>query len=161
MNWFDKELQQLQDCPSVNLIIHVTRANAASDDSSSLESTNAVGDPEKRSRPVGDVEKGTPVVGDIEKGKKEAIGQAVAVSGIRKGRPDIASLITGCLSQCSVDDRVGVGACGPINMIESTREVTCRNMFDNGPSITLHTEVSEIFLPSLEYFGRANVIPGI
>lgn len=135
----------------MNLIIHVTRDNAASDDSSSLESTKAVGDPEK----------GTPVVGDIEKGKKEAIGQAVAVSGVRKGRPDIASLITDRLSQCSVDDRVGVGACGPINMIESTREVTCRSMFDSGPSITLHTEVSEIFRLSLEYFDSANVIPGI
>jgi hypothetical protein len=160
LNWFDKELQQLQDCPSVNLIIHVTRDNAASDDSSSLESTN-VGDPEKRAPPVGDVEKETPVVGDIEKGKKEAIGQAVAVSGVRKVRPDIASLITDCLSQCSVDDRVGVGACGPFNMIESTREVACRSMFDNGPSITLHTEVSEIFRLSLECFGSANVISGI
>lgn len=162
MDWFGKELQQLQDCPSVNLLIHVTRDDALSDNLSSSGFLTVAGEPEKGPTAVEDVVKGALVMADVEKGKEEVTGQAtVSVSAIRKGRPDIAVLIADCLSQCVVRERVGVGACGPVNIIESTREVTCRSIFDSGPFITFHSEVIRIFQSFVSFWGDANTITGI
>lgn len=162
MDWFSKELQELQDCPSVNVIIHITREDAPSSAYSSSGSIIVTSDTEKKALAFGDVEKGSPVVGDFEKTKEEVTGQTtVSISALRKGRPDIAVLMADCLSQCSEDEYVGIGACGPINIIESTREVACRSTFDNGPFITLHTEVSEVFELSSSYLAGADNITGI
>jgi hypothetical protein len=122
LNWFEKELQQLQASPCVNLFIHVSRDEVVSEDCSSLDSA--------------------PVTADVEKGKEETGGQAIPLSARRKGRPDIANLLASCISQCSLESRIGVGACGPIQMIETTRDAISQSMYDNGPSITFHTEVS-------------------
>lgn len=124
MNWFEKELQQLQSSPCVNLFIHVSRDEVAFEDYSSLDSA--------------------PVTADIEKGKEETGGQAIPLSARRKGRPDIVNLLANSISQCSLESRIGVGACGPIQMIETTRDAIYQSKHDNGPSITLHTEVSTL-----------------
>lgn len=84
----------------------------------------------------------TPVTEDVEKGKEETGGQAIPIFAQQKGRPDIANLLASCFSQCSLESKIGVGACGPIQMIEAARDAIYQSTYDNGPSITLHTEVS-------------------
>ncbi|KAJ5670752.1 uncharacterized protein N7477_006115 [Penicillium maclennaniae] len=144
LKWFEKELQQLQDCPWINLLIHVTRDDAPSDELSSSGSIPVAGKSEKGPLAVENIDRGAPVIADIEKAKGEMTGQtSISVSVIRKGRPDIASLIADCLSQCSLGDRVGVGACGPMKIIESTREVTSRSVFDGWPLIDFYSEEFE------------------
>ena len=122
LKWFEMELQQLQASSCVNLFLHVSRDEIVSEDCSSLDST--------------------PVTEDVEKGKEETGGQAIPIFAQQKGRPDIANLLASCFSQCSLDSKIGVGVCGPIQMIEAARDAIYQRTYDNGPSITLHTEVS-------------------
>ncbi|KAF4182982.1 hypothetical protein CNMCM7927_009359 [Aspergillus lentulus] len=120
LNWFEKELQQLQESPCVNLFIHVSR-DVTSEHCSSLDLAL--------------------VAGDVEKGNEEANGRPIPICDRRKGRPDTANLLASCISQCSLESRIGVGVCGPIQMIETTRAAIYQCTYDNGPSITLHAEV--------------------
>lgn len=85
---------------------------------------------------------GTTSVGsDIEKGKEETTRSLEYMSYVRRGRPNIADLVSNGISRCPPHYQVGVGACGPTKILEGTREATTQKAFDNGPSITLHTEV--------------------
>lgn len=80
---------------------------------------------------------------DVEKGPlNSAMTPTLPATKIRKGRPDILSLVPSCIANCSVGDRVGIGACGPAEMLDATRKAVARGMHGDGPSITLHTEVS-------------------
>ncbi|BAE61942.1 unnamed protein product [Aspergillus oryzae RIB40] len=58
---------------------------------------------------------------------------------MKKGRPDIRLLISDCISGCGSEERVGIGGCGPIGMIDTLRQVV-RERQISGPSVTLHTE---------------------
>lgn len=42
----------------------------------------------------------------------------------------------------NLDDRVIVGACGPSELMSTTREAVNNELLNGGPSITLYTEVS-------------------
>lgn len=121
LNWFQNELRELQT-PFVNLHIYVSQETSTPNDSSSVElGTN----------------------GDMEQGKVEDSRQ-YSVSSARKGRPDVASLVNECLSQPSLSQsqqRIGVGACGPARLLDATKEAVMNPAHDNGPFITLHTEV--------------------
>ncbi|KAJ6116005.1 hypothetical protein N7523_006422 [Penicillium sp. IBT 18751x] len=144
LNWFEEELQQLQDCPWVNVLIYVTRDDAPSDELSNSGSMLVAGGSEKGPLAVENVDRGAPVIADVEKAKGQMTGQtSISMSAIRNGRPELASLIADCLSQCPLGDRVGVGACGPMKIIDQTREVTSRSIFDSGPLITFHSEEFE------------------
>lgn len=68
--------------------------------------------------------------------------QAIQLANIQKGRPDVFNLVTSCISQCGSESRVGIGACGPTQMIQMTRNAVSQETYDAGPSITLHAEVS-------------------
>ncbi|KAF7718869.1 Uncharacterized protein PECH_007184 [Penicillium ucsense] len=121
LKWFENELQQLQENPAVNLHIHVSRDDASSgDDSLSLELAQ------------------TTI--DVEKGTEKNECKTISVAARRKGRPDIANLLTSCISQCGPEVRIGVAACGPSQMTKATRAAVYQRTFDVGPSITLHTE---------------------
>lgn len=122
-------------------MIYVTRDDVVSENASSFETVQGTGDDGEKGASSG--------FEDVEKGKEEKSGGAVSLSGLRKGRPDIAHLVTDCVSRCSLEDRIGVGACGPFNLIESTREAVSRKDYDKGPSITFHSEVSGFFGTSL------------
>ena len=61
---------------------------------------------------------------------------------IQKGRPDIQSHLAPCAKTCAPTDRIGIGACGPDGLIKSTREALVQSTFSDGPSMTLHSEVS-------------------
>lgn len=103
----------------MNLLIYVSRDDAAVDLLSQTDTT---------------------AVGDLEKGH-EGRRLGVPVANLRKGRPDIAALITDSLSVCATTDQVGVGACGPVEILDTTRHTLFHRTFDEGPFITLHTEV--------------------
>jgi hypothetical protein len=134
LNWFAKELKELQQTPFVNLIIYVTRNNVISEDTSSPEMIEANGSENVAS----------PMIGDIEKGQKENDKEAISAPEFQKGRPDISYLLTECLSRCSIEDRVGVGACGPSDLLDYAREAVSRREYDHGPSITFHSEVNPL-----------------
>lgn len=134
-SWFAKELKELRRTSFVNLIIHVTRDDIISENASSFETLQA-----------NELENGlSSVSGDVEKGHDEDSKDACHIPDFRKGRPDIEQLVTDCLSRCSVEDRVGVGACGPSDLLESTRKAVSRKEYDNGPSIIFHSEVNSFF----------------
>lgn len=105
----------------MNLFLHVSRGEVVSENCSSLDST--------------------PVTEDVEKGKEEIGAQAIPVFAQQKGRLNVANRLAGCFSQCNSESKIGVGACGPIQMIEDVRNAIYQSTYDNGPSITLHTEV--------------------
>ncbi|KAJ5103864.1 hypothetical protein N7532_004393 [Penicillium argentinense] len=121
LRWFEQELQELQDSSRVNFLVYVSRDDPGSD-SSSLDSTG--------------------LIGDLEKSKEGITGQTIHLVGVRKGRPDIPNLVAYCISQCGIESRIGVGACGPAQMIKAIRETVSKETYDKGPSTTLHTEVS-------------------
>jgi hypothetical protein len=79
------------------------------------------------------------VFSDVETGQDEKSKEACPIPNVRKGRPDIEQLATDCLSRCSLEDCVGVGACDPSDLLESTREAVSRKDYDNGPSIIFHS----------------------
>lgn len=109
----------------MNLFIYVT-SDTTSDkrsDSSSLASTGAID--------------------DAEKGREGVTDQAIGLPSIRYGRPDVFNLVTYFISQCGSESRVGVGACGPTQMIRMTQNAVSQEANDIGPSITFHTEVSD------------------
>jgi hypothetical protein len=132
LNWFAEELKDLRQTPFVNLIIYVTRNNVISEDASSPEMIKANGSENVASS----------VVGDIEKGQKENDKEAISAPEFQKGHPEIPYLLTECLSRCSIEDRVGVGACDPSDLLDYARNAVSRKEYDNGPSITFHSEVN-------------------
>ncbi|KAJ5167712.1 uncharacterized protein N7482_003306 [Penicillium canariense] len=138
LNWFEKELQQLEESPCVNLFLYVSRDEVVSADSSSLDSAL--------------------MTSDVEKGREMA-DRTSRCSPPSRGRPDVGNLIASCISHCDSEFRIGVGACGPSELIAAAREATSQSAYDNGPSITLHTEVDtppawQIVLP----YGPANTV---
>lgn len=73
--------------------------------------------------------------------EKQTLKETSSFHPVKKGRPDIARHMADCFSQCRPEDRVGIGACGPSDMLEATRNILAKGIYDGGPSITLHTEV--------------------
>jgi hypothetical protein len=120
LKWFQDELRELQDSQFVNMFIHVSQDDTTDDSSSG----------------------GTITVGDIKNRKKETMGSFEYMSLIRRGRPNIADLVANRISRCPPQYQVRVGTCGPMKLLEETREASFQEVLDNGPSITLHTEVS-------------------
>jgi hypothetical protein len=72
-----------------------------------------------------------------------ATGSPSSINEIRSGRPDIGKLIAAAVaSSSSIDDRIIVGACGPSELMSSIREAVYSDLYNDGPSLTLYTEVS-------------------
>ncbi|KAJ5924415.1 hypothetical protein N7466_008602 [Penicillium verhagenii] len=121
LKWFQDEVGKLQDSPLVNLFVHISQDDLTSHDSS----------------------RGTsPVGSDMEKGK-DAMRSLENPSCIRKGRPDISEFVASGIACCPLQYKVGIGACGPMKILEATRRAASQKVFDDGPSITLHIEEFE------------------
>lgn len=106
MSWVAKERKELRRTSFVNLIIQVTRDDIISENASSFETLQA-----------NEFENGlSSASGDVEKRHDKNSKDAYHIPDFRKGRPDIELLVTHCLSHCSLEDRVGVGACGPSDL---------------------------------------------
>lgn len=102
----------------------------------STTSTNLSTDLIRNQVPMGEVEKGplSPVAVTSPDTK--------FANSIRSGRPSIENHVITCVESCKPTDRIGVGACGPVELVASTRKAVAQKIYDNGPSITLYTEVS-------------------
>ncbi|CAL5873861.1 uncharacterized protein PFLUO_LOCUS8144, partial [Penicillium psychrofluorescens] len=114
------ELRQLEMSPIVNLVIHITRASSASSPKlvPSFDS------------------------GDLEKGASKSTGEGSSIRSIdiREGRPDISNLIGTAAASADPNDHIMVGSCGPMKMVDQTRNAVSESMCEDGPSITLYTE---------------------
>lgn len=108
--------------PIVNLVIHVTRGPSSS--SPKLVQNFDSDDPEKRAS------------------KSTGEGSSIQPIDSRKGRPDISNLIGAVTASADPNDHIMVGACGPMKMVGQTRNAVSDSMCEDGPSISLYTEVS-------------------
>ncbi|CAG8151932.1 unnamed protein product [Penicillium olsonii] len=132
LEWFGKELQELRESGKVNLHIYVTQGDL--EKSIEVESLHAA-DGSSSESSVPDPEKGFSI---NEASTKDDL------QGIRKGRPDLEAHIASLIEPCAAESHIGVGACGPANMLNITRKALSRSIYDSGPSISFHTEVSHM-----------------
>ncbi|CAG7920457.1 unnamed protein product [Penicillium olsonii] len=132
LEWFGKGLQELRESGKVNLHIYVTQGDL--EKSIEVESLHAA-DGSSSESSVPDPEKGFSI---NEASTKDGL------QGIRKGRPDLDAHIASLIEPCAAESHIGVGACGPANMLNITRKALSRSIYDSGPSISFHTEVSHI-----------------
>lgn len=66
-----------------------------------------------------------------------------SMNQILPGRPHIGNLIAAAAAGSGKsDDRIIVGACGPSELMSITRKAVNNELLNDGPSITLYTEVS-------------------
>jgi hypothetical protein len=134
LSWFEKELTQLQESAHVRLFIHVTREDVKPENPNDIILTK----PDVSSNNT------TPI--DIEKSptgiESNVINPQLLLGNTHKGRPDISTYISMFVDCCSPSDRVGIGACGPVDMVDSVTRAVSRGVYDDGPSITVYTEVS-------------------
>ncbi|KAJ5213470.1 hypothetical protein N7449_000639 [Penicillium cf. viridicatum] len=146
LEWFAQELKQLQSHPEVNVQIYVTRQT-------DLSGTSSPTSPDSLSEKVsvkGDVVLTEPSLvfstNDPEKGveQKSTDNISSSVNQMLSGRPNIGNLIAAAATESgNLDDRVIVGACGPSELMSTTREAVNNELLNGGPSITLYTEEFE------------------
>ncbi|KAE8418260.1 hypothetical protein BDV36DRAFT_295294 [Aspergillus pseudocaelatus] len=136
LKWFEPQLAKLQESACVNISIYVTR-DAISSGGSIVSRT-----------PISDksacLTNALPSGGDIEMGLSKTTAPGVTLDDAfhtMKGQPDIRLLISDYISGSSSEERVVIGGCGPIEMIDALSQVVQERQI-SGPSVTLHTEES-------------------
>ncbi|KAJ5177779.1 FAD-binding 8 [Penicillium coprophilum] len=144
LEWYAQELKQLQSHPEVKLFIHVT--GQASLTATSL-STSPSSSSERVSEKDGVIQpEDSPAFSrdDPEKGvAQEATCDISSVNGILLGRPHIGNLIAAAAAGSGTsDDRIIVGACGPAELLGTTRKAVNNELYNDGPPITFYSEVS-------------------
>ncbi|KGO45244.1 FAD-binding 8 [Penicillium expansum] len=146
LEWFAQELKQLQSHPEVNVLIHVTRQ-------ADLSGTSSPSSPASLSEKVAakdDVILTEPSAvfstNDPEKGVEQQSTDSIpsSVNQILPGRPNIRNLIAAAASGSGNPEyRIIVGACGPSELMSTTRKAVNDDLLNGGPSITLYTEEFE------------------
>ncbi|KAJ5607288.1 hypothetical protein N7537_003907 [Penicillium hordei] len=146
LEWFAQELKQLQSHPEVNVQIYVTRQTG-------LSGTSSPTSPDSLSEKVSvkdDVVPAEPSLvfstNDPEKGVEQQSTDTISssVNRMLSGRPNIGNLIEAAATGSgNLGDRVIVGACGPSELMSTTREAVNNELLNGGPSITLYTEEFE------------------
>jgi Ferric reductase NAD binding domain. len=129
----------------VNVQIYVTRQTG-------LSGTSSPTSPDSLSEKVSvkdDVVPAEPSLvfstNDPEKGVEQQSTDTISssVNRMLSGRPNIGNLIEAAATGSgNLGDRVIVGACGPSELMSTTREAVNNELLNGGPSITLYTEVS-------------------
>ncbi|KGO74387.1 FAD-binding 8 [Penicillium italicum] len=152
LEWFAQELKQLQSHPEVNVHIYVTR-QAELSGTSSPSGQSSPTSPTSLSEKVaakGDVilTEPSPVfsTNDPEKGVEQQSTDSIpsSLNQILPGRPNIGNLIAATAGgSSSPEDRIIVGACGPSELMSTTRKAVNEDLLNGGPSITLYTEEFE------------------
>lgn len=130
----------------MNVLIHITRQS----DLSGLISTSSSGSlsgNEFLSDKANTLDASPPLPqGDLEKGALQQSAAAMTFAGneIQPGRPDINSLIENIVtSSCSAEDRIIIGACGPSDLMRTTRQAVNSGVLNAEWSIKLYSEVSD------------------
>ncbi|KAJ5921484.1 hypothetical protein N7466_009810 [Penicillium verhagenii] len=146
LEWFSQELKRLHSCPDVNLIIHITGPF----DLSGLSSPTVAGSILEKVSVKDDITQTVPcpiiATNDLEKGhlSDSGINLYSSTNYIRPGRPDIASVINeAATSHGSPDDRVIVGACGPKELISTTRNAVNNDLRNERLAVTFYSEEFE------------------
>ncbi|OQE45103.1 hypothetical protein PENCOP_c002G03822 [Penicillium coprophilum] len=145
LEWYAQELKQLQSHSEVKMFIHVTgqasltATSLSTSPSSSLERVsekNGVIQPEDSPAfPTDDPEKGI---------AQESTCSISSVNGILPGRPHIGNLIAdAAVGSGTSDDRIIVGACGPAELLSTTRKAVNNELHNDRPPITFYSEEFE------------------
>ncbi|CAG7935108.1 unnamed protein product [Penicillium nalgiovense] len=145
LEWFAQELNQLQSHPEVNLIIHVTGQTDLPGTSSSTSPNSSSEKVSAKDHVILTESSPAILTSDPEKGAEQQPTGNVSssVKGILPGRPNIDNLIAAAAAgSARLDDRIIVGACGPSRLMSTTRKAVDNELLNDGPSITLYTEVS-------------------
>lgn len=145
LEWFAQELKQLQSHQQVNVLVHITRPTDITG-LSSPTTTGSLSEKGSLNEDVAPVEPSlTVTANDLEKSALQNFAaKPPSVNETRPGRPDIGNLIKVAATSCgNSDDRVIVGACGPSDLMHTIRNAVNNDIRDDGPSITLYTEVSK------------------
>ncbi|RPB03421.1 hypothetical protein L873DRAFT_1860210 [Choiromyces venosus 120613-1] len=61
-------------------------------------------------------------------------------TSVLPGRPDLGAIVRGAVTRAEWRDAVGVGACGPTELIRVARNAAAENITVGGPSVLLHCE---------------------
>ncbi|CEJ56738.1 hypothetical protein PMG11_02936 [Penicillium brasilianum] len=144
LEWYAKELKQLQAHPELNVHIYVTRPACSSE----LPSPASSGAQSEKysviSEPIEAEPPSAIILNGLEKGAlKQSTTETSPVSVIQPGRPDISNLIEAIVdSKSGANDRVIIGACGPSELMSVTRKAVHKDRCNGGLSITLYTEVT-------------------
>ncbi|OQE32450.1 hypothetical protein PENFLA_c001G02010 [Penicillium flavigenum] len=146
LGWFAQELKQLQSHPEVNLFIHVTGQAELSGTTSSTSPSSSSEKVSAKDDVI--LKEPSPVIltSDPEKGAEQQPAGSISssVNEILPGRPNIGNLIAAAAAgSAKLDDRVIVGACGPSQLLSTTRKAVNNELLKDGPSITLYTEEFE------------------
>ncbi|KAJ5770256.1 uncharacterized protein N7511_002307 [Penicillium nucicola] len=142
LEWFSQEVKQLESHPSVNVLIHVTRATDLSGASLSNtpESYSEKSSVKDSSLPIEPSPQPSPIH-DIEKSAVELTTKTTpSINEIRPGRPNIGKVIADAVASSKTDDRIIIGACGPSQLMSALREAAFCDSYHDGPSLTLYTE---------------------
>ncbi|KAJ5250642.1 hypothetical protein N7489_001052 [Penicillium chrysogenum] len=146
LEWFAQELKQLQSHPEVNLIIHVTGQADLSGTSSSTSPSSSSEKVSAKDNVILTEPSPTVLTRDPEKdAEQQPTGNiSSSVNEILLGRPNIGNLIAAAAAgSAKLDDRIIVGACGPSQLLSTTRKAVNKELLNDGPSITLYTEEFE------------------
>ncbi|CAI7584936.1 unnamed protein product [Penicillium glandicola] len=143
LEWYAQELKQLQSHPEVKVLIHVTRHADLSATSSSTSPGSSSEKVSERNDIIQTENSLAFSTNDPEKGVEELSTNNIAssVNNIVLGRPHISNLISAAAAGSDKsDDRIIVGACGPSELLSTTRKAVNNESHNDGPSITLYTE---------------------
>lgn len=146
IEWYPKELQELEASPLVTLLIHSTRSSSTSSlndpKAQSYSPPIALGDSEKA--PISASSLATSSSNsaefDVEKHPEKIDNIASRKLSIVAGRPSISNLITSLAESADSNDRIAVAACGPESMMSVTRKTVAKCISPNGPSMELFCE---------------------
>jgi hypothetical protein len=148
IDWFAKELLELQSSPLVTLRIHSTRNSSASSlnipicrlssDSLPLQ------DIEKSSLPASETTSPVTLRNSLEPDREKHPEGANTLPrrtlSVQSGRPDVANIIYSLVETSAKHDRIAVAACGPNSLMKVTRKTVARCIRPDGPSLELHCE---------------------
>ncbi|RVD80499.1 uncharacterized protein DFL_008396 [Arthrobotrys flagrans] len=165
--WFEKELEELQNCPIVNLRIFVTRKPSDLINTHPESPTNATAEDLQGSLPVQDStdsgltfdekpgpsvanstdlltipEKALELVIDTRVRQVNRIGsdRSLRRDIFEYGRPEMDMIVQDAIRNATQNDLVAVGACGPTELMRCARNAAASAITPNGPSISLHCE---------------------
>ncbi|KAJ5952097.1 FAD-binding 8 [Penicillium vulpinum] len=140
LEWYTQELKQLQSHLEVNVLIHVTGISSpTSSPDTSLEKLSTKNDVTQTEDII------VFSTNDPEKGGAQQSTDNISSSihQILPGRPNIGNLIRTATTASNSDDRIIVGACGPSELLGTTRKAVNNELHNDGLSITLYTEEFE------------------
>ncbi|KAL7932266.1 ferric reductase NAD binding domain-containing protein [Trichoderma chlorosporum] len=153
LKWFASHLDTLAQDARVDLQLYVTRSSEKKEDdpcSDSKPTTPSDVDIEKAAeavmaQPLASAESSSDEFGPEE---RDSAPNAVPVEAqphsyegnIRRGKPDVASLIEAIIGETPVEQRVLVSGCGPDGLMAQVRNTTAACIRSDGPGVELHCE---------------------